>query len=166
MLDTFVLLIFPAAMVAAALCDLGSMTIPNKLSAALAVLFVPCALLLGASLGMIGVHLATGFAVLLLGMALFAAGWIGGGDAKILAGIGLFVGPAALGPFLLIAGLVGAGVTILLLVFRRIPIPAGLHSQDWLLRLHDERQGVPYGVALGAAGLIVYPHTPLFALAA
>jgi prepilin peptidase CpaA len=31
--------------------------------------------------------------------------------------------------------------------------------QPWLARLHDRRVGVPYGIALAAAALAVYPNT-------
>jgi prepilin peptidase CpaA len=32
-------------------------------------------------------------------------------------------------------------------------------SQEWLVRLHDSRTGVPYGIALAAAALVIYPNT-------
>ena len=38
-----------------------------------------------------------------------------------------------------------------------------LPPQDWLMRLHSPKEGVPYGVALAAAGLLVYPETPFAA---
>jgi len=33
------------------------------------------------------------------------------------------------------------------------------------LRLHDDKSGIPYGIALAAAGLIVYPSTRIWLLA-
>jgi len=33
----------------------------------------------------------------------------------------------------------------------------------WIERLHDRKTGVPYGIALAAAALLVYPQSPLFA---
>ena len=47
----------------------------------------------------------------------------------------------------------------MLLVFRRSVLPAFVIRQPWVQRLHDERAGVPYGVALAIAGLATYPHT-------
>jgi prepilin peptidase CpaA len=41
-----------------------------------------------------------------------------------------------------------------------------LTSQGWILRLHDERGGIPYGVALAAGAFIILPHTEIFRLAA
>ena len=31
--------------------------------------------------------------------------------------------------------------------------------QEWIARLHEKGAGVPYGVALAAAALFVYPQT-------
>jgi prepilin peptidase CpaA len=38
-----------------------------------------------------------------------------------------------------------------------------LNGQGWLVRLHNPKEGVPYGIALAAAGLLVYPQTPFMA---
>jgi prepilin peptidase CpaA len=38
-----------------------------------------------------------------------------------------------------------------------------LHAQNWLMRLHNPKEGVPYGIALAAAGLLVYRETPFVA---
>jgi prepilin peptidase CpaA len=38
-----------------------------------------------------------------------------------------------------------------------------LTSQGWLTRLHSPKEGVPYGIALAAAGLLLYPETPFMA---
>jgi prepilin peptidase CpaA len=48
----------------------------------------------------------------------------------------------------------------LLLFWRWLPLPVMLSSQSWLVRLHSPKEGVPYGIALAAAGLLVYPATP------
>ncbi|GFO82863.1 MAG: hypothetical protein A49_24900 [Methyloceanibacter sp.] len=48
---------------------------------------------------------------------------------------------------------------MLLLLMRSLPLPATLYSQQWITRLHDSKEGVPYGIALAAAGLLVYPDT-------
>ncbi|MGL5138391.1 MAG: peptidase, partial [Beijerinckiaceae bacterium] len=35
----------------------------------------------------------------------------------------------------------------------------------WALHLHHHRTGVPYGIALGVAALIVLPHSDVWRLA-
>jgi prepilin peptidase CpaA len=52
------------------------------------------------------------------------------------------------------------------LAFRRAVLPAFVVRQPWVARLHHEKTGVPYGMALAAAGLTIYPHTVWMALAA
>ena len=82
MIAAFVVLVaLPALLLAAALCDLASYTIPNWLSLATAGLFLAFAVLTPLAPGAVGWHLAAGLAGLVLGFGLFALGWIGGGDA-------------------------------------------------------------------------------------
>jgi prepilin peptidase CpaA len=47
-----------------------------------------------------------------------------------------------------------------------MPLPGFLLRQEWLLRLHDRGEGVPYGLALAAAALLVFPDTDVFKLVA
>lgn len=154
---------YAALLVMAAVSDLMTMKIPNWISLLLLALFPVAALAAGLDLTTIGLHVVAGFAVLAVGFGLFAAGFIGGGDAKFAAGIALWLGASvALVQWLLYAALGGAMLTFFLLSVRRLPLPLVLANQNWISRLHDRRTGVPYGVALGAAALLVYPATEIF----
>jgi prepilin peptidase CpaA len=53
-------------------------------------------------------------------------------------------------------------LTLLLLAVRRWPLPLQLKQVLWIDRLHDSKTGVPYGIALAAAGLLVYPSSLIF----
>lgn len=158
--DAIRLLLFPALMAFAASSDLFTMTISNRLSLALAGGFFLLALITGMSLPDLGMHLAAAALVLTISFIFFSLGWIGGGDAKLAAAIALWFGFGHLLDYLLYASLFGGALTLLLLQFRRLPLPQMLAQQRWILRLHDARGGVPYGIALAAAALMVYPHTP------
>ena len=68
------LLVFPALVTIAGLKDLTSYTIPNWISAVLAVAFFPAALVLGLSAATIGLHAAIGVGALVGGMVMFALG--------------------------------------------------------------------------------------------
>jgi prepilin peptidase CpaA len=48
---------------------------------------------------------------------------------------------------------------LLLIQFRMAPLPELLAQQEWLRRLHRKDVGVPYGIALAAAALLIYPET-------
>ena len=153
------LAVFPIAMFFGALWDLTTMTIPNRLTIALAAAFLLLAPLAGLSLQQMGLHVAAGLAVLVVSMALFGMGWIGGGDAKFVAVIALWIGWNDLLAYLLIAALAGGALTLLLLFFRGLPLPEFLFRRAWIARLHDRSAGVPYSIALAAAGLVVFPKT-------
>jgi len=160
-----VLAVFPALLLLAAGWDLASFTIPNAISLALACTFLTLALLVGMPAAMLGWHVLAGFVGLLLGFLLFALGFIGGGDAKLFASVALLFGVHDALPYALIASLFGGGLTMGLLSVRRLPLPQFL-AKPWLVRLHDEREGVPYGVALAAGAFVLLPYTEIFRVAA
>jgi prepilin peptidase CpaA len=110
-------------------------------------------------MGDLATHRAAGAIVLAVAFGFFARGWIGGGDAKLAAATALWFGFDHLLEYLLYASLFGGALTLLLLQFRALPLPAMLATQEWVQRLHRKDGGVPYGIALAAAALIVYPDT-------
>jgi prepilin peptidase CpaA len=150
---------FPALVIYAAVSDVLSLTISNWISLALIASFVAAALLTGLPISTIGWHFATGFVVLMIGFMCFAFGWIGGGDAKVAASTALWFGLSDTMNFLLLSSVIGGVLTLGLLALRRFPLPTWAVSQQWIARLHDSKTGVPYGVALGLAALLVYPNT-------
>jgi len=155
-----ILLIFPAAMAFAAATDLVSMTISNRISLGLIAFSFVLAPISGMNLEQVGWHVLAGGIMLLAGFAMFAFGWIGGGDAKLLAVTTLWFGfTMNTVEYLLISSLFGGALTLLMLVYRHFPVPAFLHGQSWAIRLHDEKEGVPYGLALSAGALTIYPNT-------
>ena len=159
LLDTVRLLLFPALMAFAASSDLFTMTISNRLSIALTVGFFVLALIAGMSLNAIGIHVAAGALVLAVAFVFFSQGWIGGGDAKLAAATALWFGFEHLMDYMLHAAIFGGILTLLLLQFRKYPLPMFMIRQPWIQRLHDKGAGVPYGIALAAAALLVYPQT-------
>ena len=157
--DTIRLLLFPALMAFAASSDLLTMTISNRISLALAGAFFLLTLITGMSLAAIGMHLAAAALVLVFAFGFFSQGWIGGGDAKLVAATALWFGFDYLLDYLLYASLFGGVLTLVLLQFRKLPLPDVLERQPWILRLHEAGGGIPYGIALAAAALMVYPKT-------
>jgi prepilin peptidase CpaA len=90
----------------------------------------------------------------------FARGWIGGGDAKLAAATALWLGFDHLMGYALYASIFGGVLTLAMIRFRLMPLPRMLEDQDWVKRLHRLDGGVPYGIALAAAALLIYPYTP------
>jgi prepilin peptidase CpaA len=163
--QALVLFVVPAILALSAGWDLASYTIPNFLSIALLGLFVVFAAVSGMAPGEVGMHALAGVVGLAMGFALFAFGLIGGGDAKLFAVVVLWLGFKDLLDFVLMTSVFGGALTIVLIGLRNLPMPASLAGQSWLLRLHDARSGIPYGVALAAGALVILPHTEIFRLA-
>ena len=159
MLDAALLIFFPALMAFAASSDLFTMTISNRVSILLVAGFLVFAFLAGLPLNVVGMHLLCGAATLVITFTLFAFGWIGGGDAKLAAATALWLGFSHLMEYLLIASVAGGILTLGLLQLRTLPMPAMLARQKWIARLHNFETGIPYGIALALAGLLVYPET-------
>jgi prepilin peptidase CpaA len=157
--DGIRLLLFPALMAFAASSDLFTMTISNKLSLALTGSFLVLTIVTGMSLSDIALHLAAGALVLIVAFGFFSQGWIGGGDAKLAAATALWFGFDHLFEYLTYASLYGGALTLVLIQFRKLPLPGFLARQPWILRLHESGGGIPYGIALAAAALAVYPKT-------
>jgi prepilin peptidase CpaA len=143
MLEAATLLFFPALMVFAAISDLLTLTISNRISIALVVLFIPMA-----------------FA------CLFARGWIGGGDAKLAAATAIWLGFDHLGDYAVSASALGGLLTVSIIGLRKWPLPGVLLARQWATRLHEPGTGIPYGIALASAGLILYPETAIWLAAA
>lgn len=160
MTEAIKLLLFPAMMAFAASSDLLTMTIPNRVSLIVIGGFFLLALMTGMSVTEVASHLGAACIVLVLAFGFFARGWIGGGDAKLAAATALWLGFDHLMDYALYGSLFGGALTLLLLKFRASPMPAMLLGQEWAERLHRSDGGVPYGIALAAAALVVYPHTP------
>ena len=162
MYEFLCLCVFPGAMAFAGSMDLVTMTIPNRISIFLIIGFVALAPFVGLTPVELAGHLASGLAMLLLGIFMFSRGWIGGGDAKIFAAVALWFGFDHLLDFTILSAIAGGALTISLLAFRRLPLPLMATHQEWLVRLHHPRTGVPYGIAMAAAALMIYPSTPWF----
>lgn len=162
-MNTLLLFIFPALMAFAACSDLITMRLSNRLVLATIIAYPAIAYLAGVPFETMGMHALAGLAVLAVTFSLFAMGWIGGGDAKFAAATALWFGFELMLPFLLYASLLGGGLTLALLGIRRFALPLPLMKVDWIERLHNPRTGVPYGIALAAAALLIYPHTAIFA---
>ncbi len=162
MIQQSLLLIFPMAMAFAAANDLFTMRIPNKVSLVLITAFFAIATISGFSLEAMGMHTAVGAAVLVFTFVMFSLRLLGGGDAKLLAAGALWVGPDHVLPFLVYVTAFGGVLSIVILLYRKL-IPAGaMQLPGWATRLHAEGTGIPYGLAIAAAGLVIYPHTAVF----
>ena len=162
MLEYPLLMAFPIAMAFAGAMDLFTMTIPNRVSLGLIAAFALAAIFVGMPIMTIANHVSAGILFLAIGIFMFCMGWLGGGDAKLLAAAALWLGFESVMPYLVMVTICGGVLSVAILVYRGIIPPVWVMGQEWAMRLHDRNGGIPYGIALAAAALWVYPSTAWF----
>ena len=140
MLEPALLLVCCALFVAAVVSDLTGRWIPDSIPLALLTLFICYALTIG-HLAPVWTHIAIGTVLLLVGFTLFAFGGLGGGDGKLMAVAGLWVGPHDLTLFLIGLGL----VSLCLALFALLPF-------DTTRQL---RANLPFAVAIAPPAIVL-----------
>ncbi|AWI59483.1 A24 family peptidase [Sinorhizobium fredii] len=153
--------VFPFCLAFAAISDLLTMTIPNRVSAILLGAFFVIAPFAGLGLGEIGLHVAAAALVFAVCFCLFAVNIMGGGDAKLLTACAIWFGlDASLVAFLVYVSICGGVLTLAVLLLRRqenailasgIPVP----------RLLLTAKKIPYGIAIALGGFAAYASSPL-----
>jgi prepilin peptidase CpaA len=127
--------------VAAAVWDLRTRTIPNSLNGAIALLAIPYWWAADLTLWP-GVAIQIGLALALLGIfaTAFAMGAMGGGDVKMIAALGLWLPLTAVTLMLVVMAIAGGVLTLAMLVRHRLA--EAKHQLE-----------IPYGVAIAAGSL-------------
>lgn len=146
-----ILLAVAVVLILAAIEDVRTRRISNRLSIILLGLFTANAMagiIAGQDILTVALWpLVVGIAVFAVGLALFAAGLMGGGDVKLLATMALFAGPKLGLTFVLYVTALGGIVALGLIVLNRIRNRPGAPGAN------DNK--VPYGVAIAGGGLWV-----------
>ncbi len=159
MLELALITIFPFLVIYGATSDLFSMTIPNRITLALMAGFMVMAFWMKMDWAAIGWHWAMFALVLSISFTLFAFGVIGGGDAKLAAGIALWMGWDHSLYYFLMAALMGGALTILIVKIRKLPMPNWVLEQEWAAKIYSAER-IPYGISMGVAAMMVYTQTP------
>lgn len=141
--------------VAAAVSDFRSLRIPNVIPAGIALSFIAAAAFGAMPLSTFFAHSATGGAVLLLGVGLFALRALGGGDGKLLASLSLWAGPELVLPLLINTVLIGGVFGLAALSAERLPLPARAYSIGWIGASGKWRK-IPYGVAIAIGAVVTF----------
>lgn len=159
-LESFLILTFSGLLVWAAISDLASWRIPNRIPLAVSAFYFIFVLVNPNNIDPLG-GIVTGASLLLIGFVFFATGTMGGGDVKLMAAIGLWAGPQNVIVFLIITGLVGGGValvTLALAACTRLRLMVANVQTAVLpsfVPAPSLRGKIPYGVAVAAGGLCV-----------
>jgi prepilin peptidase CpaA len=161
MYTSIIFIIPPICLVLAALTDFLEMTIPNRIPVILLATFVAIAPFSGLGLMEIGWHVAAAAAVFSVCFGLFAFNVMGGGDAKLLSAAAIWFGfNNSLFDFLAYTGFLGGVLTIMVIAVRanwEVFATIGVRLPKTLMVANK----IPYAIAIGAAGLMAYPQSPL-----
>ncbi|MBX9469718.1 MAG: prepilin peptidase [Rhizobium sp.] len=161
MYSAIIFFILPTCLALAALTDFLEMTIPNWIPALLIAVFLLIIPFIGLTLVDVAWHFAAALVVFAACFALFAINVMGGGDAKLLTAVALWYGfNSSLFQFLAYTGYLGGLLTVMILLLRanweKLAV-VGIKLPQTLM----VAKKVPYAIAIGAAGLLTYPNSPL-----
>ena len=151
--------VFPLLMIIAGTGDALSMRIPNWLTLLIALLFLPMAVMTGMPWGMIGAHALVGSAMFAVGFVLFSLGLFGGGDAKLLAAAGLWLGWPDLVPFLVMTAFAGGALAVCVGLWSAINVASEIKDGSIFRHLGSIRPNVPYGYAFAIGAILAFPQS-------
>lgn len=151
--------VFPLLVTIAGVADVASRRIPNWLTGVTAACFLPFALATGLPVSFIGIHLATACVLLLLGYALFAFGMLGGGDAKMIAVSGLWLGFPGSILFVLFSAVAGGVLALAISIWFMSSLEGSIRSERLARLLSPLAPDVPYGFALAAGAILATPFS-------
>jgi prepilin peptidase CpaA len=164
-LHSLALSLFAAVMAVAAFEDFRRLKIPNLLPLLLCAtwpLQVAVAPIAGGIVGFVLGAVGCALAVFAGGAILFAHGWFGGGDVKLLSAATLWAGAPQTPGLLAVTGVLGGVLALILLspVGRYALAARSLLGERVAAATPPSQAPVPYGVAIAGAGLIVVvsPH--------
>ncbi len=149
------LIIFGGLAIAAAVCDIRTFKIPNRIPLSILLLYPTYIFWSPLPIDWTG-GLMVGGGVLAAGFVLFSLRVCGGGDAKLLAASAVWAGPELVLPFVFITALGGGGMAVFLWVHHRLsrattPGMAMVAGSD----PNFGKQPMAYGAAVAAGALYV-----------
>lgn len=161
LISTLIILIVAGSMLAASYTDLTSFKIPNWISLVLLAGFVVVIPFVWPGWAGLGTHLLVGLVCFIAGIVMFALGWMGGGDAKLLAATSIWWVWSDLLMYLVYTAVAGGALALFLILARRF-FPVRWLTAGWLYRLLKDEKRMPYGLALAAGALATLPQSALF----
>lgn len=161
MIIASIFVVFPFCLALAALTDLFTMTIPNRVSIILLGTFLLVAPMAGIEWHIFVMSLTAGVLVFLACFVMFALNVMGGGDAKLLTACAVWYGfNSSLIAFLMAVAFMGGMLTLVILLLRSRSqeiMATGIPVPDSLLVARK----IPYGIAIAIGGLLTYPEAPI-----
>jgi prepilin peptidase CpaA len=155
----FSISLFATLMIIAGIGDALSLRIPNLLNQIIFISFFPLAWAAGMPLELLGLHFLTCIVLLVVGFLFFTANVIGGGDAKLLATSGLWIGPMQAAPFLIQTVVAGGVLAAIVLIGTRISSSWQNYNGPFSSKIAGLHPQIPYGYAFAIGAILVFPKT-------
>ncbi len=165
----FSVLVASGFIVASAISDFKTMTIPNIYAGGIILAFIPAYLAdaLGGDPGLEFFaawqsHLAAAALVFALTFVMFFLGAIGAGDSKFCAAVALWVALPGLAPFLFYMALGGAALALFTKQLNKKVIFPDAKDGSWIARAQGGYKGLPYGIAICLGAIIAFVQLGYF----
>jgi prepilin peptidase CpaA len=126
--------------------------IPNTLNALIIVLYVAAAIMLPIPEWLPA--FGTAALMLLVGLAFFALGLMGGGDIKLLVALSLWTGWGMATPQFIFLTAISGGLLVIIVLVLRLVLPPLMRRKNptrVMPRLLTRKEPVPYGIAIAVA---------------
>jgi prepilin peptidase CpaA len=149
MLRWSIVLLLSILLVIVSVSDIRDRRIPNWTVLAIAVLFVPW-IFLDARVSIVS-SLEAALIAFVASCALYAFRVVGAGDSKLLTVTALFAGMTKLPHFLVLVALTGGVIALASLLARPVRAAVMFHMRG----KGDFGRGVPYGVAIAIATMVI-----------
>ncbi len=146
----------------AAMRDVETLTISNGLNAIIAFLFIPAMIVAAPGWDVAGGHILAGVIAFVVSVLLFMLGVFGGGDAKMIPGVMLWLGPEAPWPFMTAMAVIGGALALCVILVRRF-VPAQA-APGFARETMTAGNGVPYGVAIAGGAILASGQSPLLSI--
>lgn len=154
------LAVFVTALIYAAISDASSMIISNKICLVVMLAFAASVPLSWVGWGVFGEHMLVGLVFFLVGFVLFAVGGLGGGDAKLMAAIGLFWTWPDAAAFVIYVTLYGGALALFLMIGRNV-MPVSVSTNGLVAKMFATEKKMPYGIALALGAMTVLPTSDI-----
>lgn len=154
----FVLLCFAGLLCWAFVSDALTFKIPNRISIGLVALYPAWVMATWPRVEQLWVPMVLAAGVLVVGYFAFARGYVGGGDAKMLAAISLWSGVELFFPLLLVTSLAGGVIAVAVILSeaqrrRAVGSRGGEITGPFLSEIL--KSNMPYGMAIAIGGGVV-----------
>lgn len=164
LLPFLIFFLFAIPQLMAALNDANAMKIPNRIPLIVLSAYFLMVPFTWAGLPMFLEHLTVGGVMFAAGFAMFAFGWMGGGDAKLLAATAFwFTWPDVI-MYMVYTALFGGALTLFILMGRKY-IPVRVITTQWAQTMFKDETKIPYGLALAAGAIATLPSSQIFKVA-